>query len=183
MPNTIAKSATDDLLPLTIGRLSLAGGPVETITAVAAWPGAVAAADARLRRAGLGWPRPDRAVVGKKGGICLWSGRDQVFVIGAAPPAGLGADAALTDVTDGWVALDLSGPGAAEALQRLVPIDLSPRAFPSGATARTGLGHMMTLVYRPSDDLFRLYVFRSMTAHAVHEIEQVMKAMAARAAI
>jgi len=178
----IAKTATEDLLPLTVGGLTLSDATPKRLTAISLWPGAEAAADLGLKTVGLGWPAPDRAVKGAKG-LCLWSGRDQAFVADVTVPPTLADHGAVTDVSDGWVALNLSGPGAAAALARLLAIDLSPRAFPEGATARTGLGHMMVLVHRSSTRSFTLYVFRSMAASAVHEIEVAMKAMAARAAL
>lgn len=182
MAKLIAKTATEDLLPLTVGGLNLSDATPKRLTAVSLWPGAAADADTALREAGLGWPAPDRAVKGAKG-LCLWSGRDQAFITDAAVPAGLAGCGAVTDVSDGWVALKLTGPAAAAALARLVAIDLSPRAFPEGATARTGLGHMMALVHRSFPQSFTIYVFRSMTASAVHEIEVAMKALAARATL
>lgn len=182
MAKLIAKTAAEDLLPLTVGGLTLSDATPKRLTALSLWPGAAAEAHLALSAAGLGWPTPDRAVKGEKG-LCLWSGRDQAFIVDAAVPAALSVHGAITDVTDGWVALKLSGPLAATALARLMAIDLSPRAFPEGATARTGLGHMMALLHRSSSRSFTIYVFRSMTASAVHEIEVAMKALAARAAL
>ena len=182
MAKLIAKTASEDLLPLTLGNLTLADASPRRLTAVAPFAGSVAAAAVALRAAGLDWPAPDRAVKGAKGS-CLWSGRDQMFLTDIAPPDGLAAYAALTDLTDAWVALKLTGPDAASALARLLAIDLSPRAFPEGATARTGLGHMMALVHRSSGRSFTVYVFRSMVASAAHEIELAMRALAARSAL
>ena len=79
--------------------------------------------------------------------------------------------------------MDLTGPGAADALARLVPVDLRIPAFAPGACCRTQLGHMMTLIHRSGPDAFRLFVFRSMAATAVHELHAAMRAVAARAAI
>lgn len=182
MAKLIAKTATEDMLPLTVGGLTLSDATPRRLTAVSLWPGTAADADRALREVGLGWPAPDRAVKGGKG-LCLWSGRDQAFVADAAVPAALSAFGAATDVSDGWVALKLSGPSAAAALARLVAIDLSLRAFPEGATARTGLGHIMALLHRSSSRSFTIYVFRSMAASAVHEIAVAMQALAARAAL
>lgn len=182
MPSLIAKSASGDLLPLSVGGLVLTNAAPDRLTAVAPWPGQIGTVTGVLEAAGLAWPAPDRAGAGRKG-LSLWSGRDQMFLVGAAPPRGLAAHAALTDVSDAWTALTLTGPGAGDVLARLVAIDLSPQAFPEGATARTGLGHLMALVHRAGPDSFAIYVFRSMTTSAVHEIEGAMKAVAARAAV
>jgi heterotetrameric sarcosine oxidase gamma subunit len=177
----IAKSATEGLLPLTVGTITLADATPDRITAVAPWPGKDKAAGVALSKLGLDWPAPDRAVA-RGAAACLWSGRSQAFLVNAAPD-GLDAAAALTDLSDGWTALKLEGPAAAAVLARLVPLDLSDAAFAPGATARTGLGHMMTLIHRSAPEAFTLYVFRSMTASAVHEIGRAMKAVAARALV
>lgn len=181
MAKPIAKSAAEGLLPLTAGALTLSEAQPDRITALQPWPGQEAALGEALKAIGLGWPAADRALGHGKATV-LWSGRSQAFLLNAAPD-GLAPFAALTDLSDGWAGLSLSGPGAAAALARLVPVDLSPGAFPEGASARTGLGHMMLLLHRTGRDAFALYVFRSMLASAVHEIGLAMKSMAARAAV
>lgn len=182
MAKLITKSATEDRLPLTVGRLTLADATPKRLTAIAPWPGSVAAAGEVLQGIGLGWPAPDRAVGGPKG-WALWSGRDQAFLADLAPPAALNKLAAVTDLADAWVALKLTGPDAEAVLARLVAVDLSARAFPEGATARTGLGHMMALLHRSSPRSFTIYVFRSMAGSAIHEVEVAMNALASRAAV
>lgn len=182
MAKLIAKSASEDLLPISVGSLTLRDATPDRMTAIAPWPGAGTAAAKLLKTAGFDWPSNDRAVQGQ-GGVCIWSGRDQAFLTGVAPPDGLAAHAALTDISDGWTALCLSGPDAVSVLARLVAIDLSPRAFPQGATARTGLGHMMVLIHHGALGDYMIFIFRSMTAFAVHEIEVAMKAVVARGAL
>jgi len=174
----IAKAATDGLLPLTIGALTLSATPFTAITSVSPFPGKEKAAGTALKKLGLGWPAPDRAIARGDAAI-VWSGRSQAFLMGAAPD-GLAASAALVDISDGWVGLRLSGATAETALARLVPLDLSLAAFPVGATARAGLGHMMALFHRSAADTITIHVFRSMVVTAVHEIEVAMKSLAAR---
>lgn len=179
MASLIAKSPTEGMLPLTIGALTLRDTTPARITAIAPYPGKTATVGTALKKLGLGWPAPDRAMV-KGGAACLWSGRDQAFLVNAEPPATPAA--AVTDLSDGWLALTIDGENAAAVLARLVPVDLSARSFPEGATARTGLGHMMVLIHRSAPAAFTLYLFRSMAATAVHELEAAMKALTARAA-
>lgn len=181
MANLIAKSASDGLLPLTIGGLSLTDATPARITAIAPWPGKGKATGAALKKLGLDWPAANRAASSGKT-LCVWSGRAQAFLINAAPD-GLDRGAALTDISDGWVALALDGVAAGAALARLVPLDLGVSAFPQGASARTSLGHMQVLLHRSGADHFTLFVFRSMIKTAVHEIESAMKAVAARARV
>ena len=180
MASLIAKSASDGLLPLQIGGLTLTDATPARITAIAPYLGKEKAIAAALKKLGLDWPAPNRAASSDKA-LCLWSGRAQAFLINAAPE-GLEPAAALTDISDGWGTLVLEGQMAEAALARLVPLDLGATAFPAGASARTSLGHMQLLLHRSGAQRFTLFVFRSMIKTAVHEIETAMKSLAARAA-
>lgn len=182
MASLIAKSATDGLLPLNIGQQTLSDCTPKRITAIAPYQGQTEAVGQALDALGLAWPAPDRASLSAKA-ACLWSGRGQAFLIDAAPPKGLEASAALTDISDGWVALQIEGAGARDVLARLFPLDLAPAAFPVGATARSGLVHMMALLHRTGPEAFAVYLFRSMARSAIHEFEVAMKALAARASL
>ncbi|MCX8509170.1 MAG: sarcosine oxidase subunit gamma [Rhodobacteraceae bacterium] len=181
MAKLIAKPLGEGLLPLTIGTLTLSEASPKRLTAIAPWPGSVAAVAEILRGVGLDWPTADRAVKAEKGGACLWSGRDQAFLIDHSIPEGLADHAAVTELGDAWACVKLTGAEASAVLTRLVPLDLSPRAFAEGASARTGLGHMAILLHRSSARSFTIYLFRSMIASAVHEIEGAMRSVAARA--
>jgi hypothetical protein len=83
------------------------------------------------------------------------------------------------DVSDAFAGLALEGRDAAAVLARLVPVDLDPAAFPSGAAARTLLRHV-PLVLVASERGFGLLVPRSCAASAVAEIVVAMRAVAAR---
>lgn len=178
MPSLIEKTACNGLLPVAAGGVSLSELPPARITSVAPLAGKDRAVATALKALGLGWPAPGRSVTKGAAG-CLWTGRGQAFLIGADPD-GLSAIAALTDQSDGWARMRLSGPGAEAVLARLVPLDLRVAAFPVGAVARTGLNHMMTVLSRAEAESFDILVFRSMAASAVHEVQQAMAAVAAR---
>lgn len=133
---------------------------------------------AALAPLGLSFPEPGR--VSAAGDLRLvWTGRDQAMLVGAPPPEGLRA--ALTDQSDGWVCLALTGPGAEAVLARLVPLDLRAAAFPPGRAARSGLNHMPLILWREGDG-FRLMTFRSMARTAWAEIADAMRHLAARRA-
>jgi heterotetrameric sarcosine oxidase gamma subunit len=177
----IEKTACDGLLPVSAGRMDLVEiGPLR-ITSVAPFAGEEAAAAAALETMGLGWPRPNRATAAGET-ACLFTGRAQAFLIGA-DPAGLRGKAALTDQSDAWAAMELRGPGVEAVLARLVAADLREKGFPPGSAIRSGLGHMMSVLWRVAPDRVRILVFRSMAATAVHELHVAMKAVAARAAV
>ncbi|MEM7644545.1 MAG: hypothetical protein AAF366_18770, partial [Pseudomonadota bacterium] len=96
-----------------------------------------------------------------------------------APPPARGI--ATTDQSDAFAALRLSGPDADAVLARLTPLNLAEIA--PGQTARSLLGHMNTLFHRTEAEAWDLLLFRSMAAHAIHEIDRAMRGVAARAAL
>lgn len=162
-----ATPAATGLLPLTIGGMTLTE-TMGTLTSVAPLKGKEAA----VKKALGGWPEP-----GKADGNILWSGRGQAFVIGEAPSQIKGA--AVTDQSDAWAQLTLEGPALEDVLARLCPLDLA-QMLP-GSTARSLLGHMNALFWRLSEREMTIMVFRSMAATAVHELEEAMKSVQARA--
>lgn len=180
MANLIEKSALTGLLPVTRGGLTLsARDDLAPITSIAPFAASGAQVATRLRKIGLDWPAPNQSVTGQ-GAACLSAGRGQAFLLGRAAPD-LGGLAAMTDQSDGWAVMTLSGPRCREALARLVAVDMRDATFPVGQVVRTGLGHMMAMLWRRAAETVDIFVFRSMAVTAVHEIDTAMKALAARA--
>ncbi len=177
MPELIAKSALEGR-NLTLGTVTLAEVEVGPITSVAVLPGGAKAVAKGLKTLGLAMPEPN-SFAEKKGARIVWTGRDQAFLTGVEPPALEGA--ALTDQSDGWAALALTGAGAVDVLARLVPVDLRLAAFPVGRAIRTQLNHMNVMILRAGDHAFEILVFRSMARTAWHELETTMHMVAARA--
>ena len=106
----------------------------------------------------------------------LWLGPDQwlvtcpasdtVFFISTLREALGDIHCALTDVTDGRVALRLAGPNARDVLEKGCPLDLHPRAFPAGRCAQSLLAKASVLIHLALDDpqagaSFDLHVARS----------------------
>ncbi|SPH18778.1 hypothetical protein DEA8626_02322 [Defluviimonas aquaemixtae] len=181
MPSLIEKSPCDDLLPVLDGGLKLSEAREARITSVTPFAGKDRGVATALKSLGLGWPKPGQAVTGQAG-ACLWTGRGQAFLVGPVPE-GLDGIAALTDQSDAWARMELTGPHVAEVLARLVPLDLRAAVFPVGTVARSGLNHMMMILHRTGDDCFEIMVFRSMAATAVEEIRHAMAARAARTSV
>lgn len=178
MAELIAIPAAEGLLPVEAGGMKLVDAGLGRITSVAPFAGQAHALGKALEGMGLIWPAPNR-VIEEDGARIVWTGVDQAFLIGA-DPAPLQGLAALTDQGDGWAGLHLEGPGADEALARLVPVDLRPAVFGPGAGVRTQLGHMMCVILRAGEG-YDILVFRSMARTAVHEIAEAMERVAARA--
>ena len=179
MPELIAKSALEGR-SLNLGGVSLAEVDVGPITSVAVLPGGAKAVARGLKALGLAMPEPN-TFVEKKGLRIVWTGREQAFLIGAEPPVLDGA--AVTDQSDGWAVLSLSGPAAADVLARLVPMDLRIVACPVGTALRSQLNHMNAVILRTGDYAFEIMVFRSMARTAWHELETATHMVAARAGV
>jgi heterotetrameric sarcosine oxidase gamma subunit len=177
VPELIAKSALDGR-SLTLGGVTLAEVSVGPITSVAVLPGGAKSVAKGLKTLGLAMPAPN-TFAEKKGARIVWTGREQAFVIGAECPALDGA--AVTDQSDGWAVLGVSGVAAVDVLARLVPLDLRLGAFPVGSAVRSGLNHMNAVILRVGDYAFEVMVFRSMARTAWHELETTMSMVAARA--
>lgn len=168
------------LLPLRAGAMRLEEVEPGRITSLMPGPGQAGALDAALRAAhGVGWPEPGAAHLGD-GVAVIWTGLDQAMLVGPAPDPSLAAQAALTDQSDAWAVVELSGDAGPEALARLVPVDLRAHAFAEGATARTLLGHMSVSVTRTGAERLRIMAFRSMAGTLVRELHEAMESVAAR---
>lgn len=179
MAELISKSPLDGRAPAEIGAAWLSEVVATPITCVAPFRQRQAEADEVLRSAlGLGFPEPG-AVIASAQARCVWSGREQAFLIGAAPPEPLGGCALVTDITDGWAMLRLGGAGAEDVLARLVPVDLRAGAFAPGRVLRSELAQMMALIRRTEDD-FEIMVMRSFAESAWSELQSAMETVAAR---
>jgi methylglutamate dehydrogenase subunit D len=83
--------------------------------------------------------------------------------------------ASVTDQSDGYAVLRLSGPQVRPTLAKLVPIDVHPRAFAIRDVAVTVAAHIGTLLWRLADGadgsaVFEVAVFRSMAGSFWHAL-------------
>jgi heterotetrameric sarcosine oxidase gamma subunit len=176
VPELIAKSPLEGR-SVTLAGVTLAEVAVGPITSVAVLPGGAKAVAKGLKALGLAMPAPN-SFTEKKGARIVWTGREQAFLIGVDAPA-LEA-AAVTDQSDGWAVLGISGVAAVDVLARLVPLDLRLAAFPVGSAVRSQVNHMNAVILRVGDYAFEVMVFRSMARTAWHELETTMGMVAAR---
>ncbi|MEM9436017.1 MAG: sarcosine oxidase subunit gamma [Pseudomonadota bacterium] len=174
MVKLIAKSAAEGLLPLEGPGVTVSEPPMERLTSLAPLGGGLEAA---LEAAhGLALPKPNRTT-GKAGARCVWFSATHYMMIGPEPDASLSAHAAVTDQSDAWCRVALSGPRVAEMLSYLAPVDLREEGFKRGHTARTLVGHMSASITRTGAESYELFVFRSMAATLVHELEEALIAL------
>ncbi|MDF1853836.1 sarcosine oxidase subunit gamma family protein [Pseudooceanicola sp.] len=183
MVELIAKSAAAGLLPRQIGRVSLSEAVFRPITGISPYAGMVAQAAAAVTAAhGVGLPGPNRLVSGK-GAEVLWVGRNRWLLIGPEPDPRLTETAALSDQSDAWVSVLISGADAAAVLARLTPLDLRDRGFAIGTSARSELFHMPAIIARTGAVEWRVMCFRSMARTLVKDLSVAAQSVAARAAL
>lgn len=88
----------------------------------------------------------------------LWRSPDEWWLVGplqgrnALANALAGQHHQLTDVSDYYTVIELSGAGARRLLAKLTPLDLHPKVFPVGAVAGTVLAKAAGLIHLPADD-------------------------------
>ena len=87
----------------------------------------------------------------------------------------LGGAAYTTEQTDAWVRLELSGPLALPALERLCMLDLHPAPFPEGAAARTVMEHMGAVLIRTGAEAFLLFSASSSARSFLHAVETSLR--------
>ena len=162
-------------LPLRRAGVTVTALPPVLRVSVAPFSGRQEAVAAAL---GMPLPAPGRCTQ-----AIVWAGLGQWLVVGRE--AGelarrLHGLAAVTDQSDAWIGLGIAGDEAAEALARLVPLDLAGLA--AGTAARTLLRHVpLLVVVVPAG--FDLYVPRSYARTALHEIAEALRSLAGRAAL
>ncbi|NSZ17832.1 sarcosine oxidase subunit gamma [Agrobacterium vitis] len=104
--------------------------------------------------------------------LVFWLGPDEWLVIdedGAdliAACAASGTIHSATDVSHRNTAILVSGPGAVQTLNAACPLDLSLKTFPLGAVTRTVFGKIEIVLYRMSEDAFRVECWRSFAEYA-----------------
>ncbi len=83
----------------------------------------------------------------------------------------LGNTAYLTDQTDSWVNLCLSGTKSGAVLERICLIDLHPSVFPKGRVTRTNMEHMAAIILHESPGTFLLLSPCSSAKSFLHALE------------
>jgi len=97
---------------------------------------------------GAGLPDRGRFAQAPSGARIIYAGDRQWFVTGQLPkiPAALSKTAAITDQSDGWLGVRISGSATRAVMEKLCGIDLHESAFPTGAAARTPIETMISLI-------------------------------------
>lgn len=129
---------------------------------------------------GVDLPAPGKSVVAEgHGASILGLAPDLAFVLftRAEPDAErvvaekLGEAVYLTDQTDTWCGLEISGPRSRAALERICPIDLHPQAFAVNDGARTVMEHLGVIIIRTAADRYLLLSASSSAGSFLHAVE------------
>lgn len=176
MAELIAKSPCAGLLPRTIGTCTIEEVDLGVLTSVAPYNGG---ADPLSGPHGMPFPAPNRAT-GDDGARAIWFVRGVALLAGPAPDPALAEQAALTDQSDAWACVTLTGPDAEDVLARLVPVDMRAGAFEPGHTMRSQLQHINVSITRTGADTFLILGFRAMAGTLVHDLVEALESVAAR---
>lgn len=154
----------------------------QQMATVMAYHGRRAELAARLQ-AGYGLALPDGPCRTSSPGVAMigLGPRTWLFTRAAGVPIApelaevVGDTAAVTDQSDGYAMLRLSGPRLREVLAKGVSIDLHDEVFVPGSAAATSCAHLGVILWRLEDadghPVFELAVFRSFAHSLWHFIE------------
>jgi methylglutamate dehydrogenase subunit D len=124
---------------------------------------------------GCALPAPGETAKAGNGHRLFCTGPDSFLLTGTGvgDPAAkaLKGAAYVTDQSDAWVTLRLTGPLARPALERICPIDLHPDALPVKAFARTVMEHLGAILLVEGADDFTLMSASSSAKSFLHGIE------------
>lgn len=132
---------------------------------------------------GVALPEVGTSVVTKSGARLMRMATDQALVwfAHATPDAEphvqgqLKGKAYTTDQTDVWCALELSGPDARAALERICMLDLHDAGFAIDATKRSMMEHLGVIITRTGADSWLLMSGSSSAGSFLHAIETSLK--------
>ena len=173
MAKLISKTPCADLVPLSIGGLQLVEVVPDQLLSISPFAGQEGAVSAKLKdQIGTALPK-----INRRHKTVQWFGHGIWLT---TVDVNLGDLAAVTDQSDAWAVVALSGAGGEDVLARLVPVDLRAAQFKTGHTARTMLGHMSVAISRTGAEVFEIIAIRSMAKTLIHELETAMRSVAAR---
>lgn len=109
--------------------------------------------------------------------VAMWLGPDEWLLLAdSEEPAVLAASLestlrdephSLVDISHRQIGLVVGGRGAQRLLSAGCPLDLHPEAFPAGMAARTVLAKAEIVLWRQSEEIFRLELWRSFAEYVV----------------
>ena len=179
MIKLLPKSAAAGLTPIKISNTKITELDKLTLTSVYAYKGQSEKLSEQLKKShGMALPHNGRAT-GREGARALWFGR-HTLLVGPKYDEKLTKLAILTDQSDAWVVLRISGDLIEKVLMRLSPVDIRFKTFRTGDVVRTGLQHVNVTLHRIGANTIDVYGYRSMAKTLCHELNQALTIVAAR---
>ena len=179
MIKLLPKSAAAGLTPFKISNTKIIELEKLKLTSISAYKGKSKNLSEQLKKShGMALPHYGRAT-GSEGSRALWFGRHSLLV-GPKCDEKLAKFAMLTDQSDAWVVLRMSGDSMEAMLMRLSPVDIRLKTFKTGSVVRTDLLHVNVTLHRIGANTIDVYGFRSMAKTVCHELTQALTTIAAR---
>ena len=179
MIKLLEKSAAEGLLPIKVLNTSIVEVDGLILTSISPLKNkAEKLADHLKKSHGLSLPNKGRST-GKEGMRALWFGQ-HTLLVGPKPDGKLSKFGVLTDQSDAWVVLRMTGDLVEDVLMRLSPVDVRFKTFKTGVVVRTGLQHVNVTLHRIGANTIDVYGFRSMAKTLCHELTQSLTAVTAR---
>jgi len=128
-----------------------------------------------------------RAATAANGGLAaLWLGPDEQLLLGpetsdmgaALVPALRDLPHSLVDISHRQTAFEVGGPQATALLNAGCPLDLDLSAFPVGMCTRTVLAKAEIVLWRTSQDVFHVEVWRSFADYVSRFLAEVAREFA-----
>ncbi len=132
--------------------VSMTEVPIAVLQQIAAWPDTVEAVAAKAARAAGAdaAPGPGAAVVGSRG-VVMRIEPLKWWLCGVEAPGIDAEEGATLDLSHARTRVRVSGPSAADCLNRLIPLDLRSESFPVDAAAATGMHHVGITLWHSRD--------------------------------
>ena len=159
---------------IKIGSLTLKEISWENITTIQPFKGKRKTASKAIKKSfELDFPVVGKSVCAKKNKI-MWIGMNQFLFLGDKIEM---KEVALTDQSDAWTILLLTGDKTADVMDRLCPVDT--RSLMSGDVVRSMIGHMTAIVEKTEAGC-QLMVFRAFAETLLHEVCNSMRSVTAQ---
>lgn len=131
------------------------------------------------KKLGAKWPIIGTSTLGSNGHRLLGLQQDMIFAVFAHQNqmpeilirTKLNTNCYVTDQSNAWVVLAISGAGSFTALERICPLNLSSKAFPVGCTLQTTMEHIGVTISKQSEDCFWLFAATSYAGSLCHALE------------
>lgn len=135
------------------------------------------ASSALQAQCGVNWPDIMQST-SQSNTHCLGLQAEQVFILSqhsddehTALAKNLAEQCVVTDQSDSWVTLEVSGERTRDVLERICPIDLNEATFSDGCVARTTMEHLGVIIFRQGESYLMLSA-RSSADSFLHSLTQ-----------